>query len=81
MKLLACIFLALTLYGAYTGMWGAGLLSFGMFWFTLWANRWFAKRDAEHAAAQLADPANAQRIAPTTDALSKHDCECMRDVL
>jgi hypothetical protein len=46
MKYLAYIFLALTLYGAYTGMWGAGLLSLLMFGFVLWANRWYAKQDA-----------------------------------
>jgi hypothetical protein len=77
MKLLAYLFLAFAAYGAFTGMWGAGLLSLLMFSFVLWANRYYTKQDAAWAA----NPANAQRIAPTTDALRKYDCECMRDIL
>ena len=54
---------------------GAGMLALLMFLFNVWACRVFAAKDKAWAA----DPRNAKLLgSSTSDALSEHDCECMR---
>jgi hypothetical protein len=75
MRLLQLMFLGLFFYGLWVGLLGAALLSLVVCVFTLWAERVFAAQDKAYAA----DPRNAKLLEPSTsDALDKHDTECMR---
>ena len=75
MRILQAVFLGMFVYGLWTVLYGAGLLAGMMFLFNVWAGRKFAADDKAYAA----DPRNARAAqCPTSDALTEHDCECMR---
>ena len=72
MKFLALVFFGLALYGAWTGAYGAALISLAMAGFMIWAERVFNMR--EHA--WLADPSNAAKPRSTQEILDRACVEC-----
>ena len=75
MRLLQLVFLGMFVYGIWVAMYGPALLALLMLLFYVWAVRRFVAQDRAYAA----DPRNARAAqCPTSDALTEHDCECMR---
>jgi hypothetical protein len=75
MRLLLLVFLGMFVYGIWAGMHGGAIIALGMLVFIWLAERVFAAQDKAYDA----DPRNARALGPSTnDALTEHDCECMR---
>lgn len=74
-RALKVIFLGLALKGITLGMYGAAVLAGLMVGLLRFADRRFAAQDKLYNA----DPCNVKHVGPSTsDAMTAHDCECMR---
>jgi hypothetical protein len=70
-RFLFWLFLSMFVYGCFTGLYGAGLLSLGMCFLVLFGERQLAKRDEEF----YNDPANADSELDTLIALEEAEVE------
>ena len=76
MQVLRWAFLGLFLFGLWAGMLGGALLALLMWALVCYATGVFAAQDAAYNNGRAA----ARPLAtPTSDALDKHECECMAD--
>lgn len=75
MTLLRWLFLALTAYGLFVGLYGAAILSLIMWIFLCYATRVFAAQDE----AWRKDPRNASMEKPTEAKTEEHCCACSGD--